>query len=55
MWVQIIYYYMFWETFFQDVRCDGTDISEDIDSKVWVQFNMLYRFWNNVIVILVFK
>jgi hypothetical protein len=24
----------FWETFFQDVRCDGTDISEDIDSEV---------------------
>jgi hypothetical protein len=27
---------MFWETFFQDVRCDGTDISKDIDSEVRV-------------------
>ena len=33
MLVRIIYD-MFWETFFQDVECDGTDISDDIDWKI---------------------
>ena len=28
MWVRIIYYDRFWETFFQDVECGGTDIDE---------------------------
>jgi len=36
MWVQIIYYDRFWEFFFQDVGCDGTDISGDIDLEVRV-------------------
>jgi hypothetical protein len=31
-----IYYDRFWETCFQNVGCDGTDISEDIDSEVRV-------------------
>ena len=38
MLVRIIYMYYdrFWETFFQDVGRDGTDISEGIDLEVWV-------------------
>jgi hypothetical protein len=36
MGVQIIYYDRFWETFFHDVGCDGTDVSEDTDLEVWV-------------------
>ena len=35
MWGQIIYNDRSWETFFQDVGDDGTDISEDID---WWKF-----------------
>ena len=30
MWVRIIYYDRFWETFYQDVGCDRTDISKDV-------------------------
>ena len=32
----IICYDMYWETFFQDVEHDGTDISGDIDLAVRV-------------------
>ena len=35
MGVLIIYYDKFWETFFQDVRRNGTDVSGDIDLEVW--------------------
>jgi hypothetical protein len=33
----IIYYNRFWEKKFQDVWCDGTDISEDFDLEVHIQ------------------
>jgi hypothetical protein len=36
MWLGITYYDRFWETFFLDVGCDGTDISEDIALEVRV-------------------
>ena len=42
MWVRIIYYDKFWETFFQDVGCDGTDISDDIDLEVRVHIQSVW-------------
>jgi hypothetical protein len=56
MWGQTIYNDRSWETFFQDVGDDGTDISKDID---WWKFecisNLLYHFQNNVIVISMYE
>ena len=39
MWVQIIYNVLRYglRNFFQDVGCDDTDISEDIDLEVHIQ------------------
>ena len=41
MWLWIMYYDRFWETFPQDVWCDGTDILEDIDMEVRVHIQSI--------------
>ena len=61
MWVWILHFDRFWETFFQEVGCDGTDISAYIDLEVRLHIQsvvpdfgtitMLYL-WMNIFILL---